>query len=321
MSRTILAKVRAETRPLLIRDTTSEAAISSASIIRAGIQAAFCSPLTFQGRFLGILYADNLAEPDAFSDTDFRTFSCIAAQTGLALANAIAGKELLRREVQRAALRAYLPPQVADLILASDGAINLSGSLQPVTVMFADIRGFTRLSEQMDARDVVQMLNEFFTVMSAVIFKHGGTLDKFIGDCIMALFGAPMQNAHSAQQAFEAAIAMQQEAARLNAGRATLGRKETHIGIGLHTGPAVVGNIGSADRVQYTAIGDTVNVASRLVSRAAPNQIIISEDVKRELTNTDNLDSLGEVELKGRQSKLSIYSARWNGSPAPSKLN
>ncbi len=317
MSRTILNKVRQDNRPLLIRDTKSEAALrSAASIVRAGIQAACCAPLSFQGRFLGILYADNLAEPDAFSETDFRTFSLIAAQTGLALANAIAAKELLRREIHREALKAYLPPQVADLILASDGSINLAGKLQNITVLFADIRGFTRMSEQMDAREVVQMLNELFTTMSQIIFQHSGTLDKFIGDCIMALFGAPLECENSVEQALGAAIAMQRESARLNASRAARNLPETRIGIGLHTGPAVVGNIGSSDRVQYTAIGDTVNVASRLVSRAAPDQIIVSEDVRRALPSPGNVEYLGEEELKGRQHKLNIYSARWADTSA-----
>ncbi len=311
MSRTILNKVRQENRPLLIRDTEESTLSSALSIVRAGIQAAFCSPLSCQGRFLGVLYADNLAQPDAFSDTDFRTFTAIAAQTGLALGNAIANKELVRREIQRQALKAYLPPQVAELILASDGAIDLCGTMQEITVLFADIRGFTSMSEQMDAREVVQMLNELFTVMSDIIFRCQGTVDKFIGDCIMALFGAPLQSERSADDALSAAIQMQHATRAINASRSALGLKELHIGIGLHSGPAVVGNIGSAERVQYTAIGDTVNVASRLVSQAAPDQIIASENFRQALSDKDQLHLIGETELKGRQTKLNIYSVSW----------
>jgi adenylate cyclase len=317
MSRTILNKVRQENRPLLIRDAKTEAALrSSVSIVSAGIQAAFCSPLSCQGRFLGVLYADNLARPDAFSEADFRTFTAIAAQTGLALGNAIASKELVAREVERRALKAYLPPQVANLILASDGSIDLSGTLQEVTVLFADIRGFTQIAERMDAREVVQMLNELFTTMTEVIFRCEGTVDKFIGDCIMALFGAPLASERSADQALSAAIAMQKLAMRLNASRSAVGLAEMHIGIGLHTGPAVVGNIGSADRVQYTAIGDTVNVASRLVSRAEPDQIVVSEAFRNALSRADHLDLIGETELRGRQRKLNIYSVKWADVPA-----
>jgi adenylate cyclase len=311
MSRTILTRVRRENRPLLIRDAKSEAMLEgAASIVRAGIQAAFCSPLTFQGRFLGILYADNLAEPDAFSQADFRTFTSIAAQTGLALANAIAGRQLIVREVERQALKRYLPPQVADLIVASGGASQLRGVLQPVTVLYADIRGFTTMSEQMDAREIVDLLREFFTVMSGVILECNGTLDKFIGDCIMALFGAPVQSEQAASEGLRAAIRMQEEMQRLNRLRSERGAPPFYIGIGLHCGPAVVGNIGSADRVQYTAIGDTVNVAARLVSKAAASQIIVSEDVQSSAGDLAEFTSLGEVELKGRAGKLNIYSAQ-----------
>jgi adenylate cyclase len=296
LSKTILEKVRAENRPLHIRDARSHAEIGrSQSVIRAGIQAAFCSPLTFQGRFLGVLYADNLAAPDAFSVDDFRIFTTIAAQTGLALASAITRGELLKREVEQAAMRLYLSPQVADLITAAGGSVELGGVLQPVTVLFADIRNFTKISEHLDAREVVNLLNEFFTAMTEVILDAGGTLDKYIGDCVMALFGAPVPAADDVQRAVDCAINMQRSS-------------RIKIGVGLHTGPAVVGNIGSAQRMQYTAIGDTVNVAARLVHLASPGQIIVSEDVRNAATGV--FEPLGEVELKGRQQKMHIYSLK-----------
>ncbi|HTB11285.1 MAG TPA: adenylate/guanylate cyclase domain-containing protein [Bryobacteraceae bacterium] len=302
LSKTILQKVRQENRPLHIRDARAHADIGrSLSVLRAGIQAAFCSPLTFQGRFLGVLYADNLVAPDAFSADDFRIFTTIAAQTGLALASAVTRGELLKREVEQAAMRLYLSPQVADLITSKGGGVELGGVLQPVTVLFADIRNFTKLSEHLDAREVVNLLNEFFTAMTEVILESGGTLDKYIGDCVMALFGAPVPAAGDTQRAVEAAIAMQREAARLDT--------QIQIGVGIHSGLAVVGNIGSAQRMQYTAIGDTVNVAARLVHLAAPGQIIVSEDVRSSAAGF--FEPLGEVELKGRQQKMHIYSLQW----------
>ena len=279
------------------------------------IRAAFCAPLSFQGRFLGILYADNLREPEAFSEAGFRIFSSIAAQTGLALANAIANERLLERELERQALKLYLPPQVADRIVASGGVSQLQGVLQSVAVLYADIRGFTALSEQMEARALVRMLNEFFSAMSAVIFECNGTLDKFIGDCIMALFGAPVESGRAPREALEAAIGMQRAMERLNAERARRGEAPFEIGIGLHCGPAVVGNIGSADRVQYTAIGDTVNVASRLVDRAAASQIIVSEDVRAAVAEYGGFEQLGEAELKGRTGRKNLYIARWTEVP------
>jgi len=310
LSKTILRKVREENRPLHIRDARSMASVSM-SIVRAGIQAALCSPLTFQGRFLGVLYADNLIAPDAFSPADFRTFTSIAAQTGLAMANAVALETLLKREVEHAALRLYMPHQVADQIAAGDGDIKLGGVLQPVTVLFADIRGFTQLSEQMDAQEVVLVLNEFFTAMTEVVLDAGGTLDKYIGDCVMALFGAPVPAPDDIERGVRAAIDMQQKAALMNRDRRARGLREVKIGVGLHAGPAVVGNIGSAQRMQYTAIGDTVNVASRVAAVAAPDQVLVSEDVRAGTVKGDSFQPLGEVKLKGREQKVNIYSVPW----------
>jgi adenylate cyclase len=312
LSKTILGKVRRENRPLHIRDTRSDAdLLIAASIVRAGIQAAFCSPLTFQGSFLGVLYADNLLAPDAFSQADFRTFTTIAAQAGLALASAVARSELIHREVERSAMRLYLSPQVADMIAAADGAIHLGGVLQPLTVLFADIRGFTALSEKLAAPDVVLMLNEFFTAVTRVILEGGGTLDKYIGDCVMALFGAPVPAEDDIERCLASAANMQREVVNLNRSRRQRGLAEIGVGIGIHTGLAVVGNIGSEQRMQYTAIGDTVNVASRLVDHAAPGQVIVSESVRAVAFHRDLFQHLSEVELKGRQQKLNIYSVPW----------
>jgi adenylate cyclase len=147
--------------------------------------------------------------------------------------------------------------------------------------------------------------------MSNVIFQCNGTVDKFIGDCVMALFGAPVASATAARDGLQAAIRMQRQMELLNLSRGRRNAPVFHIGIGLHCGPAVVGNIGSADRVQYTAIGDTVNVAARLVNRAAASQIIVSEDIRACIPDLHRFEPLGEVELKGRAGKMNIYSARW----------
>ena len=312
LSKTILRRVREENRPLHIQDATSDAALSGAmSIVHAGIRAAFCSPLTFQGRLMGVLYADNLAKPNAFSAADFRLFTTIAAQTCLALASAYSRGELLRHEVEEAAMRLYMPSQVADLISATEGGIELGGALQTVTILFADIRGFTRISERMDAREVVLLLNKYFTAMTEVILESGGTLDKYTGDCVMALFGAPVPSDDDAERALSAAINMQQAMARLNASLSEGAQKEIQIGIGLHSGRAVVGNIGSDQRMQYTAVGDTVNVAARLVDQAAGGQIVVSEDFTKAVKRSDAFEPLGEVNLKGRDQKVSIYSVDW----------
>jgi adenylate cyclase len=311
LSSTILNQVRKDNRPLLIRDIKSSEFNLSKSIVRAGIQAAFCSPVTSQGRMLGVLYADNVMRSDAFSQEDFQTFTIIAAQAGMALANSLARAEISRQEVERANLSRYLPPQVVDLITSKGGSVELGGVLQPVTVLFADIRGFTRLSEQMDAREVVDLLNDFFAVMTAAIFQSNGTLDKFIGYCVMALFGAPIPSERSPRNALVAAVRMQQQVARLGEERLQRGLAPMRIGIGLHHGPAVVGNIGSAERMQYTAIGDTVNIAARLVSRAEPGQILVSEAMYQAAGASDLFHDLGQISVKGRDAQVRVYSVDW----------
>jgi adenylate cyclase len=269
-----------------------------------------CAPLRAKQRTVGVItLADASGAP--YSAAHLKLLNTIAMQTAAAVENAMASQQLLRREVERQALKLYLPPQVADLIMASGGSSQLQGSLQPVTVLYADIRGFTTMSERMEARDIVHLLNEFFTAMSAVVFEYNGTLDKFIGDCVMALFGAPVQSGVAANDALRAAVGMQREMERLNAARIARNASPFHIGIGLHCGLAVVGNIGSADRLQYTAIGDTVNVASRLVSKAKASQIIVSEDIRAAIPDFTGFQPLGEVELRGRASKMNIFLADW----------
>jgi adenylate cyclase len=311
LSTTILNHVRSQNRAMLIRDVQTSKFSAAESIMRAGIQAAFCAPLMSQGSFLGVLYADNLEQADAFGAEDFRTFTVIAAQVGMALANALARAELANKLAEHASLRAYLAPQVLDMITNNGGTLALGGVLQPVTVLFADIRGFTQLSEKMDAREVVDLLNEVFTIMTAEIFETDGTLDKFIGDAVMALFGAPIPSDRSPKQGLLAAVRIQTQISRLNQERVQRGEAPVRVGIGLHHGLAVVGNIGSLQRMQYTAIGDTVNVAARLVGRAEPDQILISEAMYQAAGVSHFFEDLGLFSVKGRDGKLHVYSVDW----------
>jgi adenylate cyclase len=157
----------------------------------------------------------------------------------------------------------------------------------------------------------VDLLNDFFAVMTAAIFQSNGTLDKFIGDCVMALFGAPIPSERSPRNALVAAVRMQQQVSRLSAERIGRGLAPLKIGIGLHHGPAVVGNIGSTERMQYTAIGDTVNVAARLVSRAEPGQILISETMHGAAGGGDLFHDLGQISVKNRDAQIRVYSVDW----------
>ena len=202
----------------------------------------------------------------------------------------------------------YVSPQVLRQILA--GAIDArnAGSKLPVCVLFSDIRGFTTLSEHMPAEQVVELLNRYFSRMTAVVHRHGGTVDKFIGDGMMAFFGAPNRLAAPERAAFEAAHEMLGELRALNAELRAEGQAALGIGIGLHAGLAVIGHIGSAERHEYTAIGDTVNIAARLESlcKELGYPIICSDAVARSLEYPATLAALGERALKGRAA-LAVY--------------
>src|SRR5205085_7377699 len=233
-----------------------------------------CAPLLADTRVHGALYADRLDAFTAFSRDDLELVSAVAAQTAVAVENARSHERLAREEVARANYGRFLPEYVVKQILKNPDSFKLGGVNQTLTVIFADIRGFTRLSEHAPPERVVHLLNNYFTAMTEIIFAHGGTLDKYIGDGLMALFGAPTATPEDACNAVAAAVDMQREIKDINEELRSEGLSEIAIGIGLHTGVATVGYIGSERRSEYTAIGDTVNLAARLEQNALPGQIL-----------------------------------------------
>jgi class 3 adenylate cyclase len=194
-----------------------------------------------------------------------------------AAADLQASEARIAREVAiRTDLGRYLPAQVVERVVAREQAMALGGERRDVTIMFADIVGFTPMSAKLSPEAVVELLNELFTIMTEIVFRHGGTVDKFIGDCVMAFWGAPAVDPEHASKALEAARDMLRF---LDIGNARWRKKlgiEIELAIGVHTGPAVIGNIGSEVRMEYTAIGETVNLAARLEGLARPRQILLS---------------------------------------------
>jgi len=204
-------------------------------------------------------------------------------------------------------------------LLADPTRARLGGTRREMSVLFSDIRGFTTVSERGQPEEIVAQLNEYFSRMVAVLFNHHGTLDKFVGDMVMALFGAPVDDELHADHAVAAALEMLSELAALNRRWTAEGRPELNIGIGINSGDMVAGNIGSETIMSYTVIGDAVNLGSRLESlnKQYGTRIIISENTRQRLRNGYDVHSLGEVVVKGKSQAVAIFEVRTDVKPEP----
>ncbi len=225
-------------------------------------------------------------------------------------------KSLMEKEVLKGAFSKYVTKSVVDRILQHQDGLKLGGEKKQVTIFFSDIRGFTPMSEALTAEEVVHILNEYFTAMTAIIFKYEGTLDKFMGDAIMAIYGAPIDMPDHAERAVLAAVEMSQKMQELQAKWRMEGKREVNIGIGINTGEVVVGNIGSMQRMEYTAIGDNVNLTQRLESVAEKGQILISSATYEQVKHRIVAKMLDPIKVKGKAEKVIAYQVEGLKAPA-----
>ena len=201
----------------------------------------------------------------------------------------------------------YVSKQVVDEILDNDSKLNLGGEKRKVTVLFADIRGFTSMSEKMEPEVVVSTLNEYFSEMIDIVFKNNGTLDKIIGDELMVVYGAPISAKDDTTRAVQTASDMQEKLKELNEERKKRKEPLIAVGIGINRGEVVSGNIGSREMMDYTVIGDTVNLAARLCSAAKPGQILVSNSVFKKTRKMINYKKIEQLSLKGKRKKIDIF--------------
>ncbi|CAN5154826.1 adenylate/guanylate cyclase domain-containing protein [soil metagenome] len=313
ISRTITQKVMREKVALLSQDAKTDAQFSGVdSIVSQGVRSTICAPLITESNVHGVLYADRFDPFAAFSPDDLELISAVAAQAAVTVETIKAHKRLAREEVARANYSRFMPEYVVKQLLENPESFKLGGVNQTVTVLFADIRGFTAFSEKENPEKVVGLLNRYFSVMSEIIFAYGGTLDKYIGDGLMAIFGAPNATPEDATNAVKTAITMQKRLLALNKELESEGLRRIDIGIGLHTGEAVIGYIGSEQRSEYTAIGDTVNVASRLELNAQGGQILISEATAQASEDLFTLIPHEPLTVKNRLQAISLFEVSWN---------
>ena len=312
ISRTITLKVMREKVAVLSQDArTDELFLGSDSIVSQGVRSTICAPLITESSVHGVLYADRLDPFATFTADHLEMISAVAAQTALTVETVKAHKRLAREEVARANYSRFMPEYVVKQLLENPNSFRLGGVNQQVTVLFADIRGFTALSEKENPEKVVSLLNRYFSVMTEIIFEHGGTLDKYIGDGLMAIFGAPTAGEEDALNAVKAAVTMQKRLAQLNTELSAEGYGNISVGIGLHTGEATIGYIGSNKRSEYTAIGDTVNLASRLESNAAGGQILMSEATAAASGNLIPVNVREPLTVRNRVQPVNVLEVRW----------
>jgi len=218
------------------------------------------------------------------------------------MARSLREKEMIKRAFTR-----YVAREVVEEILKDPENLVLSGERRQVTVLFCDVRGFTPLSERLSPEEVVLLLNDFYNLMIETTFKYDGTLDKFLGDAVMAVFGAPMAHPDHSARAIRTALAMQEGIGGLNERRVRDGKEAIAVGIGVSAGEAVAGTVGTEDRMEYTVIGDSVNLAARLESNAKPGQILISHRTYERVRDLVEARPLGRIRVKGKEEEVEVY--------------
>jgi len=307
ISRTVVNHVMRDRVAILAKDARYDSRLdASASIQVMNIRSFMCAPLWNRNDVIGVLYCDN-PRSKQFVEEDLEIFTALCNYAAVAIEQARLAQQLLEETRRRERLQRYHSPGVVNRILHSETSLNNSFMTQErdVTVMFTDIVGFTEICEHMAPAAVGELLNDYFGRMADIVFEHEGTLDKFIGDAILAVFGAPFDQPDHAERAVAVALDMRAELARFNAGRPG---DPIKMRIAINSGRALTGDLGSSKRKEFTTLGDVVNTASRLESNVCqPDQIVISESTRAQLGRSFDVKSLGSFSIRGRQSKVEAF--------------
>lgn len=312
VSRTVFDHVATQRVSVLLADTPRSDGPVPDSVFLHKTRSVMAAPILGRASLLGVIYTDLQDALQAFSSDDLDLLNAVAVQTGVANETVRAYDALQAEAKAREKYERFLPQQlVEDLLRDPNREIRPGGTRVTLTALFGDLRGFTALSEANPPELVVERLNRFYSLMSEAIFRHGGTLDKYLGDGVLALFGAPYGTERDAVRAVRAAIDMQRAMRVFHDELAAAGQPPIGMGVGINTGTAIVGFIGSETRLDYTAIGDAVNTASRLEHLAAAGQIIISEHTMQVLDDSVRYRTLEAVQVKGRRARLGIAEVLW----------
>jgi len=319
ISTNIMNHVLREKTAILSSDASVDSRFAGAqSIIMQGIRSTMAVPLIHDESFLGMMLVDSQVAVNAFTERDLQLLSTIANQAAIHIENTELAKNMEAEAAKREKFQRLLSPNLVEQMISGQLEVKKGGESRDATVLFADIRGFTSMSENMTAQDVLGMLNEYFELMVDVVFQEEGTVDKFVGDEIMVIYGAPVDHPDDPSRAVRAALEMQTALTDFNNLRQAIGKPPIEIGIGINSGDLVAGYIGSSRTMDYSVIGDTVNVASRLCSIAKAGHILISDATYNRVQGQFDVREIDSVQVKGRKQPVMIYQVLANRGQADS---
>ncbi|HJW94655.1 MAG TPA: adenylate/guanylate cyclase domain-containing protein [Thermoanaerobaculia bacterium] len=322
ISRTILKMVAEQQVALMTSNALEDARLlGGKSIAIHGIRSAMCVPLWNKARVIGAVQVDSPIHVGRFTEEDLDLLTALANFSAVAIERAQLGEKVEQERKIRSKMERYHSPAVIEEIVK--GVVSADESevrIADVSILFADISGFTTISETKKPEEVSEFLSHFFTAAVDSIFAYGGTLDKFIGDAVMAFFGAPIPQDDHADRAVLAGLMLQRLVMDWNTQREKENLPPVRVRVGINSGPAMVGNVGTEKRVDYTVLGSSVNIASRLESGVAkPGQVVISKNTLERIMGSFHTEPLGEFALKGLQQKMPVFEVRGTANlPTPS---
>lgn len=297
-------------KPVILNKGSQDQSIFASLLKRQEITAAVSFPITMRGKILGVLNISQSSDDARFSEADIEMLAVVCGQAAMALANVRFRGVLEEKTRMRTIFQQYVAPEVADLLITSGKNLVGIGEISRVTIFFADIRESTALVQRLTLKELRAFLNEFFQIFTETIFKSRGTVDKFMGDAVLAIFGAPIELANQNLAAVRAALDIREQFQQLRL--RWMARREDFsiidIAIGITYGEVFLGNVGSSQRFDYTVIGTPVNIAQRIASASPSGRIHVTRDVVEEVRHYFEVAEVGSMRLRGVEKLVSVYS-------------
>lgn len=304
----IAGKSAIDGEPVLLDDSTSDPYFSGReSVLMKKIKSAMSAPVKIEDRILGSIYVDAINRKVKFDEGDLELLCSLGSQIAFAVENVRLNEQMLEEEKKRQNFKRFLPDPIVDKIIKEGSALKLGGEKKTVATLFCDIRSFSQIAEKMGPQELVELLNEHFTAITEIIFAWGGTLDKYIGDEVMALFGTPISTGDDVYSAVCAGLDIIKRNEELNYLRKAEGKPILQLGVGIEVGEVVAGFVGSPMRMEYTVVGDKVNIAKRLCDIAGPGKVVVGEETWKALKGKVVGTPVGNLKVKGKDQPVVAY--------------